>query len=158
NRFFLSLSATCPTRSSAPGRACPVLSPGRVWLGQVSLGQSPSSTASAAGCPALFGDLHRSAGRALGAVNSLLRRSGWGVDISRFAPSCLAFDRGVDANDGVAALVEILVEAQHILPRRTCLPATHCVFGLEQVGQPIVAPAQYLVEQACQHVCVRAAS
>src|SRR5215467_8165183 len=85
--------------------------------------------------------------RSLGAVDSLLRRSDWRIEIRRFVLLRFALDSGVDANDPVAALVQKLIEAQHKLPRRARFPSTHRVLGLNQVGQVILALAQRLVQQ-----------
>jgi hypothetical protein len=44
----------------------------------------------------------------------------------------LALDRGVDADNRIAELVEELVEPQHVLAGRSGLPRTHRVFGIKQ--------------------------
>jgi hypothetical protein len=103
-----------------------------VWLDSVEVAHYLEHL-SRAGCPSLR------------PVNSLSRRSGCGFSGSGFAPLCFAFNRSVDAHDGIATLVEKLVEPQHRLPRRTGFPQAHCVLGLKKLGQPIVALAEHLV-------------
>src|ERR1700730_8652496 len=71
-------------------------------------------------------------------ATSWLRLFGCGVrGGSGLALLCFALNRAVDADDGVAALVEKPVEPQHVLARRAILPHPHCVLGLEQGRQPV---------------------
>jgi len=88
---------------------------------------------------------HPAYGVALRPVNSMSRRFTRSLGGNDFAALCFAFNRSVDTNDRVAALVEKLVEPQHQLPRRAGFPLPNCVLGLKDIGQPIVAPAQHLV-------------
>jgi hypothetical protein len=52
-------------------------------------------------------------------MHSLLRRSGWGVEITRFTPLRFALDSGVDANHRVATLVKKLIQAEKVLSKRS---------------------------------------